>query len=137
MSLEVDLALSLFGAPAACSRSFVEFVVVMNDDPVVAGGDAGVLDLFAVLEPRGREFNVIGLPGEGREAHVQVGSLLAVEGAAEIKLSLYSEGIENLGLVVVEDVDSTVSTVLVARFGFWFVRGAEFEMQSEISKTPS
>jgi len=63
MSLEVDLALSLFGAPAACSRSFVEFVVVMNDDSVVAGGDAGVLHFLAVLEARGSEFDVIGLPG--------------------------------------------------------------------------
>ena len=35
----------------------------MNDDSVVAGGDAGVLDLFAVLEARGGEFDVIGLPG--------------------------------------------------------------------------
>jgi hypothetical protein len=53
MSLEVDLSLFLFGAPTAGSRSFVEFVVVMYHDPVVAGGDAGVLHFLAVLETRG------------------------------------------------------------------------------------
>ena len=53
VALEVDLALFLFGAPTAGSRSFVEFVVVMNDAPVVACGDAGVLHFLAVLETRG------------------------------------------------------------------------------------
>ena len=91
MALEVDLALFLFGAPAAGSRSFVEFVVVMNHDSVVAGGDASVFDLFAVFEAWGGELDVVGLPSEGREAHVHRGRLFAVEGAAEIELSLDSE----------------------------------------------
>ena len=62
VALKVDLALFLFGAPTAGSRTFVEFVVVVDEDPVVAGGDAGVLDLFTVFEARGGEFDVVGLP---------------------------------------------------------------------------
>jgi len=91
VALEVDLALFFFGASATGSGSFVEFVVVMNDDSVVACGDAGVLDLLAVLEPWGGEFDVIGLPSEGREAHIQVWCLLAVEGSAKIELPLDAE----------------------------------------------
>lgn len=63
VALEVDLSLFLFGAPTACSRSFVEFVIVMNDDSVVAGGDAGVLHFLPILKAGGGEFDVIGLPG--------------------------------------------------------------------------
>ena len=53
VALKVDLALFLFGAPTAGSRTFVEFVVVMDNDSVVPGGDAGVLHFLAVLETRG------------------------------------------------------------------------------------
>ena len=91
MSLEVDLPLFLFGAAAAGSGAFVQFEVVVYDHAVVARGDPGILDLFAVLEARGGELYVVGLPGEGREAHVHCGGLLSVEGAAEIKLSLDPE----------------------------------------------
>ena len=106
----------------------------MNHDPVVAGGDTGVLDLLAVLETRGSEFDVIGLPREGREAHVHHRRFLAVEGAAEIELSLDPKGVEDLSLVVVEDIDSAVSPVLVARLDLWLERGTKFEVKGEVAK---
>ena len=78
VSLEVDLAFFLFGAAAAGSGALVQFEVVVDEDAIVAGGDAGVLYFFAVLEAGGGEANVVGLPGEGREAHVYRGWLLSV-----------------------------------------------------------
>lgn len=62
VSLEVDLALFLFGSSAAGSGAFVQFEIVVDEDPIVACGDTGVLYFFAVLEARGGEFNVVCLP---------------------------------------------------------------------------
>ena len=63
VSLEVDLTLFLFRATAAGSGSLVQFEVVVNQNSVVAGCDAGVLHFLPLLEARGGEFDVIGLPG--------------------------------------------------------------------------
>ena len=62
VSLQVDLAFFLFGSSAAGSGALVQFEVVVDEDPVVAGGDTGVLYFFAVLEAGGGELDVVGLP---------------------------------------------------------------------------
>ena len=51
MALKVDLSLFLFGAAAPGSRSFVEFVIVMNNHSVVSGRNTGVFDP-CILEGR-------------------------------------------------------------------------------------
>ena len=62
----MDLAFFLFGSAAAGSGALVQFEVVVDEDAVVARGDARVLDFFAVLEAWGGELDVVGLPGERR-----------------------------------------------------------------------
>ena len=70
MALQVDLPFFFFRSPATSASACVEFVVFMNYNSVVTGGNAGVPDLFAFFESRGGEFDVIGLPSEWRKAHV-------------------------------------------------------------------
>src|SRR5579871_277616 len=73
----IPMALELNGAGfggfllAATGRAG-DFHVIVNEDAILPHGGDGVLGLFAVgVEARGLEINVVGLPGERREAGVE------------------------------------------------------------------
>ena len=87
--------------------------VVVNEDAVVADGDAGVFGLPAVLAVAGAaEDDIVALPLAGRAAGVRVRRLHAVEGAAFVEGDRLAVGVEHLQLVAALDVEAAVAVVL-------------------------
>src|SRR5262249_6065239 len=81
----------------------------------------GVVDLDAVVPDAGDDLavglldlDVVGLPGQRRQAHVHAGGLLAVEGAALVLLALQAEAVQHLDLDAVHE-DAAVAAALAAR----------------------
>ena len=75
------------------------------------------LVFFSVLRHRVGEFHVEGLPNQGRQAHVEVGSLVTVDAAALVVSPIHGKGVQNLDLVVVHLIEATVAPVLAAIVG--------------------
>src|SRR5205085_1819946 len=98
------------------ARRAGDLVVLVDQDAVLADRDAGIADLLARgVEAGVLELDIVGLPGERREAHVHVRRLLAIDGAAVALLSIQAEGVQDLDLVAAEDIDPAVPARLPPR----------------------
>ena len=110
---------------------FVEFLVLVNDDAVELDGHGGPGGALAVgIEFGIREINVVGLPREGREAHVDGRRGDGVDAAGFIHEAIEAEGIENLGFPSAAKIDPAVSATLPA--GVRLVGGEEFEVEGVV-----
>ena len=78
----------------------------------------GLFDLLSVLELGGCEINIIGLPAQGREAHVEAWCGDAVDAAEFIHPAVEAKGVEDLSLKAPLVVDATVAAALAAVKGF-------------------
>ena len=107
-----------------------EFDVVLDDGAVVGDGEAGVGGFVAggvVLG--GGEVDVVGLPGEGREAEVLAGGGDFVEAAAFVVFAVEAEAVEHLDFVAALEVDAAVAAGLAPGVGH--EREAEFDVGGE------
>ena len=84
--------------PRACF-SF-DFKVVVNCNAVVQNGDSGVASLVAFgVELRRSKGDVVGLPLQGRQAHVLIGTLISIQRTAFVFDAFQPERIEYLDFV--------------------------------------
>ncbi len=105
----------------------------MYDDSVEAGGEARVFDLLAVGVVFGSgEFRVVGLPHQGRQAHVDGRIFDAVDAACFVVLADEAERIEDLGFVAALVVDATVAASLPA--GLRHEGGHELDVKAMASE---
>src|SRR4051794_27470773 len=88
--------------------------VVLYENAVEADGDAGLSDNLVILAHGVREVDVVGLPGQRREAHVELRLGLGVDAAGLVVLAVQAEGVEDLDLVVVDHVEAAVTATLAA-----------------------
>ena len=134
MALQVEGAGSGdFGLEAATGGRALEFEAVMDGDAVVADGDDGVGGLLAVLvELGGGEVDVVGLPLQGREAHVHLGRGVLIDAAALVIEALEAEAVEDLDFVAVLEVQAAIGATLAAAERL--ERQEEFEVQFKISE---
>ena len=80
--------------------------------------DAGFFDYFAGVIADGiGEFDVIGLPGQRREAHVDLGRQTGVNTAAFVIFAFQAERIEDLHFVMIDLVEAAVAAPLAAGVG--------------------
>ena len=102
--------------------------VVVNQHAVVPHGDPGVGGLLPVLAVLGRgEVDVIGLPLEGGETHVQVGILDGIDATALVVFAGEPKRIKHLHFVTSLQVAAAVGATLTTASRF--VRQAELEVQ--------
>ena len=86
-------------------------------DAVVIDGDSRRRDDFFAVVFGGGEVDVVGLPGERGQAHVDVGIFQLVEAAAFVVFSFEAERIEHLHFVAALQIDAAVAAGLAAVFG--------------------
>ena len=134
MSLENNWSSFFLRTSASGTGTLRKFHVIVDFHPVMMGGNPGIRYLLSVLEYRCGKLDVVGLPGEWRKTHIYVGGLKAVQAAAEIKLGFDTKRIEDLGFVVVENVNPAVPPVLATRLGLGFVGRAKLQVQFEAAK---
>src|SRR5439155_1533611 len=80
---------------------------------VVADRDLGSRRALAArIEARGGEVDVVGLPAQGRQAHVDLRLELLIEAAAFVVLALEAEAVEDLAFVAVLEIDAAVGPLL-------------------------
>lgn len=110
-----------------------DFDIILHEDAVEEHGHAGVGSFVAFLVEAGSsEVDVVGLPAEGREAHVELGFGSPVNASGVSFVKIGAEGIEDLNFVSTLKIDAAVATALSA-----FERsvgGAEFEVEVMVSK---
>ena len=122
-----------FGLEAAAGGGALELEVVVDGHAVVDDRDDRVGGLLAVgIELGGGELDVIGLPLEGREAHVHLGRGVLVDAAALVIEALEAEAIEDLDFVAVLEVEAAVGATLATAERL--ERQEEFEVQFEIGE---
>src|SRR5262245_16933625 len=90
---------------------------VVDLDAVVPHGDLGDLLLGRRIGRVALELDVVGLPRQRREAHVDAGRFLAIEAAALVGLAFEAEAVEHLDLVLAVKVDAAVAAALAAGAG--------------------
>ena len=86
--------------------------------------------LAILVELRVRIVHVVGLPCQGRQAHVQFGGCDRINSPTLIHQSLESEGIEHLCLPATLVVDSAVPTTL--RPGMRTIRGSKLDVDGAV-----
>jgi len=112
---------------------FGQLDAVLDDDAVVTDRYLGVLGFLALgVVFGGSVVDVVGLPRQGREAHVLIGIFDLVQSTAFVVLAGQRERIENLHFVAALQVTPAVGTPLTAGLGH--VRGAEFQVQRAIAE---
>src|SRR5690606_22538576 len=97
------------------SRSFDRNVLVDEHAVVPDGHPSGLDDLARGVEARLAKLDVVGLPGERREAHRNLRRGDLVDSPAIIMLRLEPEGVEDLDLVSPLEVDAAIPAVLPSR----------------------
>ena len=109
MVLQVDRA--GFGAFGQGGRGggVRQFDVVVDDDSVVPHGHASVLRLLAVRELSGGEIDVVGLPRQRREGHVDVRLFDRRDAAALVVVRLQPERIEHLHFIAALQITPAVA----------------------------
>lgn len=130
MVLEVDGAGGVGFLVAGGRGAAGEFDVVVDNGAVVGDGEAGVSGFLAggvVLG--GGEVDVVGLPGEGREAEVFAGGGDFVEAAAFVVFAFEAEAVEHLDFVAALEVDAAVAAGLATGVGH--EGEAEFDVGGE------
>ena len=110
---------------------FVEFLVLVDDDAVELDGHGGPGGAGSIGIKFGiGEIDVVGLPGEGWEAHVDRGSGDGVDATGFVHETIEAEGIEDLGFPTTTKVNTAVSTTLATGVGL--VGGEEFKMEGVV-----
>ncbi len=100
----------------------------MDDDAIEFHRDPGPGGPLALgVEGCGGEDDVIGLPGEGGQAHVEAWLGDGVDPSAFVVLSLEAKGVEYLGLPAAAVIDAAVPAFLPFCGGL--VGGAELEVE--------
>ena len=116
----------------AGTRLIFERIIIVDQDAVKLGGDAGRGGAFAIRIKLGSgKIHIIGLPGERWETGVYIRILLLIEAAAIILggRHLDAEGIEHLQLITALEVEAAIAAGLAAGSG---LEGeSEFHMQFE------
>ena len=102
-----------------------QFHVVVDDDSVVPHGHAAVLRLLAVGELSGREIDVVGLPRQRREGHVEVRFLDRGDAAALVVVRLQPERIEHLHFIAALQITPAVAAARHERA----IRNLKLEVQ--------
>lgn len=111
----------------------VEFLVLMNHDPVVLDSGLRIGGFLALgVVGGGGIIDVIGLPDEGREGHVDLGRGDGVEPAAFIVLALQAKAVQHLAFVAALQVAATVAPALAACGGH--VGDFKFRVERETSE---
>src|SRR5438105_2934971 len=106
---------SLFVAKLSSRRDVRQLQVVVHDDPVMLDRRPGVAGLVAVgADTGGGELDIIGLPGEWRQARIDVFLGDFVNSAAIVVLPLEPERIENLDFVAGLKIHPTIAALLAA-----------------------
>src|ERR1700722_7240348 len=108
--------------------------VVLDQNSILQHGDRGFLRQFAILiEPRGVENDIVGLPFTGFTADVNQGSILAVNGAGlAVEVGLVLVGVQNLEFVAPLENNAAVAATLA--FPLDLRRCCPLNMQLAISK---
>lgn len=107
-----------------------EFDVVLDEDAIVADGEAGGGGFLAVgVVFRGGEIDIVGLPGERWEAEVLAGGGDFVEAAAFVVFAVEAEAVEHLDFVAALEVDAAVAAGLATGVGH--EGEAEFDVGGE------
>jgi len=112
----------------------LNFDIVLHEYAVVKDGDAAEADEFSILiEARGMENDVVGLPLTGLPRGVDERRILAVDGGGlAVGVSLVIEGIEDLNFVHAHQEDAAIAAILILPFG-WRGRG-EFNVKLHIAE---
>ena len=107
--------------------------VVLHEDAVEVDRHAGIGGFLALgIKARGGEVDVVGLPGERWEAHVELWLRGTVNAAGVAFVEIGTEGIEDLYLVAALQVDPAVAAALST-----FERtvgGAEFDVEMMVAE---
>lgn len=134
MALEEDGAAFVFQRSiqgGGGGEVFGEFLALVDDDTVEFDRHAGPSGAVAVgVEFGVGKIDVISLPGEGREAHVNRGCGDGVDAATLVHEAIESEGVEDLGFPAAAKVNAAVSASLPAGVGL--VGSEEFEVESVV-----
>ena len=93
---------------------------------VVIDGETSIRDFFTVFELGGSEVNIVGLPGERRERHIDDRLRCLIEAAAFVVFSFEAKGVENLAFVAVVDIDTAVRSRLA--LAVWHKAREEFDV---------
>src|SRR5262245_3773487 len=102
----------------------------MNNHAVVLHRDVGRRYALAILEAGGGEIDVVGLPSQGRQAHINERIGLLIKPAAFVVEPLQAEAVENLQLIAVLQIDATISTALSGGVGH--EGKSKFQMQDKV-----
>src|SRR6266852_2761727 len=102
------------------SRRPGQLHVILNEDAVVEGGDAGWAQEFAGgVEARSVKNDVVNLPLAGRARGVYLGRELAVDGGGlAVGVGFVFVGVEDLDFVEAVEENAAVAAVLVFAVGW-------------------
>src|SRR5712692_3906331 len=116
------------------SRRPGQLHVILNEDAVVEGGDAGWAQEFAGgVETRSVKNDVVNLPLAGRARGVYLRRKLAVDsGGLAVGVCLVFVGVEDLHFVEAVEENAAVSAVLV--LALRGLRLSEFDVELAIAK---
>ena len=87
----------------------------MDDHTVMADGDHSVDGLQASsIKLGGGEIHIVGLPLQGREAHVHLGRGILINPAAFVIEASEAEAVEDLDFIAMLEVEAAISPTLAA-----------------------
>ena len=90
----------------------------MNQHAVQLDGDAWPCSALAIGVERGcGEVDIISLPAEWRQAHVEAGLSDGVDTTASVLSGMHTEGVEHLGFPAAIVIDVTIASALISCFG--------------------
>ena len=116
---------------ASAARFVFQFQAIVNQDTIVADGDSRLGDALAISRKFGCiKTDVVGLPAQGREGHVEIRGFEFVKRAAVIELQLQPKGIQHLYFVAFLQIEPAVTARLSTCQRH--VRGTKLAVQREI-----
>ena len=102
----------------AGSRLSFEFKLVVDLHSIMPDGDHSVFGFLSLrVEPSRLKLNLISLPTERGQTHVDIGLLISIQRTAVIEFQIESERIENLNLVPALQITTAVAASLSSRIG--------------------